>query len=112
MSRDGVPGVDGAPRAGGQPGAEEVLAAASAGFAAHGGAVTPSVPGALVDGEGTARVRFTGACAGCWGRAACLEVSVRPALLGVPGVRRVEAVGVRLSRAAQERVARLAEPAG
>lgn len=58
-----------------------------------------------VSEQGVVRVRFTGMCAGCENRAVTMIGSVRPALMDVDGVQRVDVVGVRISEEAEERIA-------
>jgi Fe-S cluster biogenesis protein NfuA len=55
--------------------------------------------------DGTVRVRFTGMCTGCTFRPVTMVGTVRRALVAVPGVRRVEAAGSRISEEAEERLA-------
>lgn len=72
--------------------------------ALHGGRV------ALAEAsEGVVKVSFHGLCAGCMLRPTTLNALVRPALLGVPGVERVEGVGFRMSDEAEMRTTRLRE---
>lgn len=86
---------------------------ASLAFRSHGGGVElRTVAGdtaagshdGQADSGSTARVRFTGACTGCPCRPGCLTATVEPLLLAVPGVRHVEADGVRISAEAQARL--------
>lgn len=55
--------------------------------------------------DGTVRVRFTGMCAGCENRPVTVIGAVRPALLAIEGVARVEIVGARISEEAEQRIA-------
>lgn len=55
--------------------------------------------------DGTVRVRFTGMCAGCENRPVTTIGSVRPALMAIEGVARVEIVGTRISEEAEQRIA-------
>lgn len=55
--------------------------------------------------DGTVRVRFTGMCAGCENRPVTTIGSVRPALMAIEGVVRVEIVGARISEEAEQRIA-------
>jgi Fe-S cluster biogenesis protein NfuA len=54
--------------------------------------------------EGEVRIRFKAMCAGCQLRPFTLAAIVRPIILSVPGVTRVEAEGVRLSSIGDERL--------
>lgn len=60
-------------------------------FRTHGGGVGVRA----VDGDAVT-VTFTGFCTGCACRPQCLVATVEPELLAVPGVRSVDAVGVRM----------------
>jgi Fe-S cluster biogenesis protein NfuA len=55
--------------------------------------------------DGAVRVRFTGMCTGCTFRPVTMVGTVRRALAAVPGVKRVEAAGTRISAEAEERLA-------
>lgn len=57
-----------------------------------------------VSDDGVVRIRFTGMCFGCALRPLTLAASVRPALLAVEGVSRVEMTGGGWSRQAEERL--------
>ncbi len=71
----------------------------SALFRSHGGSVE------VADShDGAVEVRFGGMCSGCPSQALCLEHTVGPRLLAVPGVRSVTAPGARLSVEAATRV--------
>jgi Fe-S cluster biogenesis protein NfuA len=70
-------------------------------IASHGG--TLSITDVSSDGEVT--VRFGGLCTACPLKPLTLAATIRPALLELEGVSRVEAVGVRLSRHAQSALA-------
>ncbi|MEU8801303.1 hypothetical protein [Spirillospora sp. NPDC048819] len=61
----------------------------------HGGGLELVADGAVPT------VRYTGMCAGCPGRPACHEALVAPVLLGLPGVRGVDAPGTRVDPAAR-----------
>ncbi len=69
-------------------------------FRSHGG----SVEVARTDAGGAVEVRFGGMCSGCPSQAACLEHTVRPRLLAVPGVTAVTAPGARVSEEAAVRL--------
>ncbi len=69
-------------------------------FRSHGG----SVEVARTDAAGAVEVRFGGMCSGCPSQALCLEHTVRPRLLAVPGVTAVTATGARVSDEAAARV--------
>jgi Fe-S cluster biogenesis protein NfuA len=60
--------------------------------------------------QGVVRVRFTGMCAGCENRPVTAIGSIRPALMDIDGVQRVEIVGVRISEEAEERIAQDLRP--
>lgn len=55
--------------------------------------------------DGTARLRFTGACTGCPARPLTFATTVRPALQGLAGVERVVVEGVRLDPEQEARLA-------
>jgi Fe-S cluster biogenesis protein NfuA len=57
--------------------------------------------------DGTVRIRFLGMCTHCPLRPVTLAATVRRALLEVKGITRVEAIGVRISAEAEERLALL-----
>ena len=57
-----------------------------------------------VTAEGAVVVRYTGMCAGCEYRPVTTAGTVEPALLAIPGVRRVEVRGGRVSEEAQSRI--------
>ncbi|HEX2232131.1 MAG TPA: NifU family protein [Thermoleophilaceae bacterium] len=57
-------------------------------------------------------VRFTGMCTGCPLRTVTMAGLVRPALLQIEGVESVTAPGARISREAEERMARLMSESG
>lgn len=57
-----------------------------------------------VDDDGEVRVRYTGMCTGCDFRPVTTAGTVAPALLDVPGVRRVEVTGSRASADATQRI--------
>jgi Fe-S cluster biogenesis protein NfuA len=69
-------------------------------FRSHGG----SVEVAGTDAAGAVRVRFGGMCSGCPSQAACLQHTVRPRLMAVPGVTEVTATGARVSEEAAARL--------
>ncbi|MGY1608377.1 MULTISPECIES: NifU family protein [unclassified Geodermatophilus] len=69
-------------------------------FRSHGG----SVAVAGTDTAGAVEVRFGGTCSGCPSQALCLEHTVRPRLLAVPGVTSVTATGARVSDEADARL--------
>jgi Fe-S cluster biogenesis protein NfuA len=69
-------------------------------FRSHGG----SVEVAGTDAAGAVRVRFGGMCSGCPSQAACLQHTVRPRLMAVPGVTSVTATGARVSEEAAARL--------
>ena len=58
-----------------------------------------------VSDDGEVRVRWTGACTGCPFRPMTMAGTPRPVLLGVDGVRGVEAQGSRISEEAEARLA-------
>jgi hypothetical protein len=60
----------------------------------------------LVEDGPVPTVRYTGMCAGCPGRPACHEGLVAPVLLGLPGVRGVDAPGTRVDPVARARLQR------
>lgn len=60
-----------------------------------------------VSSSGVARVRFTGMCTGCPYRPLTMAHTIRPALMGLPGVRGVEAEGARISAEAEARLGAL-----
>ena len=57
-----------------------------------------------VTGEGVVTVRFDAFCASCLYRPATMTATVRPILMAVPGVTRVDAPGTRISAAAERRL--------
>jgi Fe-S cluster biogenesis protein NfuA len=61
-----------------------------------------------VTDDGIVTVRFHGACIGCPALATTFVAAVQPVLEGLPGVRRVSAVGVNVSPAAIARVRAMA----
>jgi Fe-S cluster biogenesis protein NfuA len=73
-------------------------------LAAHGGGVE------VVDAsaDGAVRLSFTGLCTACWMRPVTLENVVGPAFRDLDGVTDVQADGVRISAAAQQRLSRAA----
>lgn len=58
-----------------------------------------------VSDEGDVEVSFTGMCTGCPYRPVTMVATVRPALMEIPGVRSVTAVGSRVSEQAERRLA-------
>ncbi|MFI6085795.1 NifU family protein [Streptomyces sp. NPDC051217] len=58
-----------------------------------------------VSDDGAVEVLFTGMCTGCPYRPVTMEATVRPALMEIPGVTSVSAVGSRISAQAERRVA-------
>jgi Fe-S cluster biogenesis protein NfuA len=60
--------------------------------------------------DGAVTVRFGGLCTACPMKAMTLAATIRPALLDIEGVTRVDAVGVRVSRDAERRLAATAAP--
>jgi Fe-S cluster biogenesis protein NfuA len=60
-----------------------------------------------VEEDGTVRLGLTGMCTGCSRRPLTLAGYVRPALESVPGVTDVQIENSRVSRFAEERLARL-----
>lgn len=77
----------------------EATARASRRFRSHGGGIEVRT----VDGSDVT-VAFTGFCTGCACRPQCLVATVEPELGAVPGVRGVEAVGVRIDAGARRRL--------
>jgi Fe-S cluster biogenesis protein NfuA len=79
---------------------EQRVAQVSRAMAAHGGGIE------LVDADprGGVRVRFTGLCAGCQLRPLTFAETIEPALRSVPGVRRVQGDGARISDEAMARL--------
>lgn len=59
----------------------------------------------LGERDGEVELRFTGMCTGCAFKPQTMAVTVRPALLSVPGVREVRAAGARTSAEAEQRMA-------
>ena len=57
--------------------------------------------------DGTVRLRYTDACTACRLRPLTMVAAIRPRLLALDGVERVEVDGVRISQAAIERFERL-----
>jgi Fe-S cluster biogenesis protein NfuA len=55
--------------------------------------------------DGVVQIRFTGMCLACPLQPLTVASTVRPALLSVPGVKRAEVFGARLSQEAEERIA-------
>jgi Fe-S cluster biogenesis protein NfuA len=55
--------------------------------------------------SGTIQVKFLAMCTGCPYRPLTMAGTVRPALLAIPGVTRVEATGSRISEEAERRLA-------
>lgn len=83
---------------------ETAVARVSRALLAHAGGLE------LVDvTDGTAHVRFTGACTGCPARPLTYAATVRPVLSQVPGVTAVVADGVRLDEEQEQRLARWAQ---
>lgn len=76
----------------------DAVRALSRAMRGHGGGLELVADGAVPT------VRYTGMCAGCPGRPACHEGLVAPVLLGVPGVRGVDAPGTRVDPAARARL--------
>jgi Fe-S cluster biogenesis protein NfuA len=72
-------------------------------LAVHGGGVD------LIDvtPEGEVRLAFVGACCGCSLKSVTYALGIRQKLMPVPGVSNVTVEGVRLSKAALERAARM-----
>jgi len=68
-----------------------------------------SIELASVSADGTVKVRFLGACAGCPLKPVTLVATVRRVLAGVEGVERVEAIGVNISPEAELSLAALQE---
>jgi Fe-S cluster biogenesis protein NfuA len=60
-----------------------------------------------VSDDGHVRLEFTGMCTGCPFRAVTMAATIRPALLEIEGVTRVEAIGSRISEQAEERLGSL-----
>jgi Fe-S cluster biogenesis protein NfuA len=58
-----------------------------------------------VSPDGVVSVRYTGMCTGCPLRPLTTAATVRPALLGIDGVRELEVSGGRISDEAQRRIA-------
>ncbi len=54
--------------------------------------------------DGEVRVTFTGMCTGCLFRPVTMATTIRPALLQIEGVKRVEATGARVSAEAEQRM--------
>ena len=54
--------------------------------------------------DGVVAVRFTGMCTGCELRPITMAAMVRPGLLAVPGVTRVDIIGARVSEEAERRI--------
>lgn len=79
---------------------EARVAELSARIAAHAGGLELD----HVAADGTVTVRFTGMCTGCPYRPLTMAGTVRPALLAIDGVTRVEAVGSRISEEAERRL--------
>jgi Fe-S cluster biogenesis protein NfuA len=69
-------------------------------MSAHGGRIELL----SVSDAGKVRVRFRGLCTACALKPITLTAIVRPALMSIPGVEEVEAVGVHLSEEARERL--------
>ncbi|HEV7444479.1 MAG TPA: NifU family protein [Steroidobacteraceae bacterium] len=65
-----------------------------------------------VDRQGAVLLRFSGKCTGCELRPLTLAATIRPALLSIPGVRGVSAVGTRISEEAERRLAQTLSAAG
>jgi Fe-S cluster biogenesis protein NfuA len=63
-----------------------------------------------VSEDGVVRVRFTGMCSGCPNRPLTTAWAVRPGLLDLEGVTRVEIEGSRISAEAEERLMRYIGP--
>lgn len=55
--------------------------------------------------DGVLRLRFTGMCTGCPYRPLTMAATIRPALLSVNGITRVDAAGSRVSAEAESRFA-------
>jgi len=68
-----------------------------------------SIELASVSADGTVKVRFTGACAGCPLKPVTLSATVRRLLSDVEGVTRVDAVGVNISPEAELSLAGLGD---
>jgi Fe-S cluster biogenesis protein NfuA len=60
--------------------------------------------------EGAVTVRYEGMCAGCELRPLTTVGTVRPGLLAIDGVTRVEVQGSRISEEAEKRIAESLEP--
>jgi Fe-S cluster biogenesis protein NfuA len=56
--------------------------------------------------DGVLRVKFLATCTACPYRPLTMAGTIRPALLAIPGVTRVEAVGSRISEEAEHRLAK------
>ena len=54
--------------------------------------------------DGVVRVRFAGMCRGCELRPITMAATIRPGLLAIPGVTRVELVGAKISEEAERRI--------
>ncbi len=61
-----------------------------------------------VTAAGSVRLQFKGACSGCPAAGTTFAAAVLPAVESVPGVTSVSVAGVNISRAALERIRRLA----
>jgi Fe-S cluster biogenesis protein NfuA len=59
-----------------------------------------------ISDDGAVRVKFLAMCTACPFRPLTMAGTIRPALLAVPGVTRVEAVGSRISEEAEHRLAK------
>jgi Fe-S cluster biogenesis protein NfuA len=63
-----------------------------------------------VSDDGVVRLRFTGMCAGCPNRPLTTAWAVKPGLLDLDGITRVEIEGSRISAEAEERLLRYIGP--
>jgi Fe-S cluster biogenesis protein NfuA len=80
---------------------EETVGALNAVMRFHAGGIEAEQSGSKVS------IRFTGACAFCYLRPVTLKSIIEPALLAVDGVDAVEGEGVRVSAAADRRIAEM-----
>ena len=69
------------------------------------GAPCPGCPGRPPAGE--VRLEYQGACRGCALKSTTYALGIRQKLMPIPGVTEVTVEGVRLSRAALDRAARM-----
>lgn len=88
------------------------LAALNKAMTGCGGGVAPADDLSHLAEDGVLRLRLVGMCTGCSCRAVTTVSTLRPALEGIDGVQEVQVANSRISRHAEERMARAFAAAG